>query len=87
MSLSDRAYLMKRALLRTLAECGDYLLRESALFEQATLKVDFLDPTLSELKSALRAAEAAQLVLGIAAERDRKWKLTDAGRAWLAENP
>jgi len=87
MNAAKRTYLIKRALLRTLAECGDYPVIEEAVREQAEIKLDFLQPTTGELDAGLKDIDANRLASALPTERGRKLQLTDAGRHWLAQNP
>lgn len=84
--MNERHFQLKRALLRALEECGAYAVTETPLVEAARLKVDHLRPTVAECDAALRDIETARLGVAVPSERGRKWKLTDAGRLWLAEN-
>jgi hypothetical protein len=44
-------------------------------------------PTDAELREQTGAADAALQITGIVGDDGLKWKLADAGRAWLAEHP
>jgi len=86
MNAPERTFLLKRALIQSLADCGSYPVREESLRDQATLKVDFLQPTTAELDAALRTIDTERLTVALPTERGRKLQLTDAGRLWLAAN-
>ncbi len=80
----DREYIVKRAVLRCLAQCGDYMLLDQHLFCELELKVPQL--RRAEMDSALRDLESRSRVLSVKSERGEKWRITDAGRADLLEN-
>lgn len=86
MTTAERTFLIKRALLRALADCGSYAVTESALVEAAAIKIDHLRATTAEIDAQLRAIDADRLCVALPTERGRKYKLTDAGALWLAEN-
>lgn len=86
MSPGDRSFLLKRAVLRALEDCGEFPIGETALREAAALKVDHLRPTVAELAASFFAVEQAQLAVALTTERGRKYRLTDSGRLWLAEH-
>jgi hypothetical protein len=78
---------IRRAVLSALdAVPGGYLLPDDMLRADAARLVT-PRPTTAELDAELAAADAARLILGVPGEEATKWKLTDAGRAWLAEHP
>ena len=86
MTATDRTFLIKRALLRVLADCLGYAVTESALREACSIKIDFLRATTAEVDAQLRAIDAERLAVSLPTERGLKFKLTDAGQLWLAEN-
>lgn len=78
---------LRRALLLALSYVpASHLLREDTLCADAARMVS-VRPTQAELGAEISAADAENLITGILGEDCRKWKLSDAGRAWLAENP
>lgn len=87
MTAAKRTYLIKRALLRTLHDCGGFPVTEETLRDQASIKLDFLQPTTAELDAGLGTIDTERLSVALPSEAGRKFKLTDAGRLWLAENP
>lgn len=86
MNPTDRKFLLKRALLRALADCGRFPVTGPALREAASVKVDFLDPTVAECDAAMAEIEAERLATALPSERGNKFSLTDSGRHWLAQN-
>lgn len=79
-----RKLLVARALLTVLNDVGDRLLREEHLFAHADAAVDEL--LLSEFNEVLKFAELRGWVLAVAQDFGKpKWKITDQGRARLAE--
>ena len=85
MTPAERNFLIKRAVLRALADCGTYAVLEGALVEAALIKVDHLRPTTAEIDDQLRAIDSARLCVALPTERGRKYKITAAGLLWLAE--
>ncbi len=86
MTPPDRRFLIKRALLRALADSRGYPLLDSALRDAAEIKVDFLRPTMAEIDEQLRIIETERLAVAVESERGRKFQLTDAGTLWLASH-
>ena len=41
-------------------------------------------PTTAEIDDAIRRADTSRRITGISTEDGIKWKIADAGRAWLA---
>ena len=78
---------VRRAVLKAL-ECvpADFLLPEDTLRADARRLV-LPAPTTAELDYEIAVADAQRLITGVQAEDSTKWKLSDGGRAWLAENP
>lgn len=76
---------IRRALLSALEACGTWLLPDALLRGNASRQL-VPPPTTSELDAEIRAADTEHLMTGVQAETGAKWKLADAGRAWLAEN-
>ncbi len=87
MTATERTFLLKRAVLRALADCRGFAVLETALHEAVAIKVDHLQPSTAEIDAALRTVDTERLSVGIPTERGRKVKLTDAGNLWLAETP
>jgi hypothetical protein len=87
MNATERAWVIKRALLRALDECGKYAVPESALVESALIKIDHLSPTTAEIDAQLRVIGTERLSVSLPSERGTKWQINDAGRLWLAANP
>lgn len=86
MNREARQAYVRRELLTALDQCGSYLLPESALARQVNYAtVPRCDQ--AEFDEALRFLDSNRLVTGVtpALGGERKWKLTDAGRAALQE--
>lgn len=82
--MSNRTFLVKQNLLKSLKQCGGYLLLQEHLFDQSKL----LTPSLyrTEFEQVLYDAEAQKLATPVRTERGTKWKLSPEGEAWLTEN-
>ena len=76
---------IRRALLLALEACGSWLLPDALLRGNASRQL-VPAPTTAELDAEIRAADTEHLMTGVQSETGAKWKLADAGRAWLAEN-
>jgi len=74
-----------RALIKTLLDIGDYMLPDTALRNEIEHCVH-PRPTDSEITDAIRHADTNKRITGVRAETGIKWKISDAGRAWAAEN-
>lgn len=84
---TQRQFKIHRALLDALAAIsGGYLLPEDILRADASRLV-VPAPSTAEIDEELRRADRERRVTGIESETGMKWKITDVGRAWLAENP
>lgn len=84
---TDRQTKIRRALLDALDNIPVW-----ALMPEATLRADARRlvqpaPTSAEMDYEIAVADAQKLITGVTAEDSTKWKLSDAGRAWMAENP
>lgn len=78
---------LRRALLHVLSLVpAGYLLTDDLLRADAS-RIVCPRPTTSELDSEIRDADTARLMTGVQSETGPAWKLSDSGRAWLAENP
>ncbi len=86
MTGTERLFQIKRAVLRALADCSGFAVREEVIREQTLLKIDFLQPTTAELDMVLNNVDADRLSVALPSERGRKLQITDAGRLWLAQN-
>lgn len=77
---------LRLEILRTLDQCGGYLLSEHSLWHQTRLA--FQPPPLAaEFAAALQFLEAQRWLVGVRPQLGGpvKWKITDLGRAALAE--
>lgn len=87
MTAAERIFQLKRAVMRSLADCAGYPVREELIREQAAIKSEYLQPTTAELDMVLNHVDAERLSVALPTERGRKLQITDAGRLWLAQNP
>lgn len=78
---------LRRALLTVLANVPAGYLLPSQLVQSGAARVVIPEPTATEFESELRAADSARLIVGVVGEEATRWKITDSGRAWLAEHP
>jgi hypothetical protein len=82
---TSRQFRIDRALIRALANIGTYLLPEHALRDEIGLAI-VPRPSSAEIDDAIRHADAEGRLIGVQADAGPKWKLSDIGRAWWAEN-
>ena len=82
---TTRQHRLDRACLRVLANCGDYLLPDANLRDEIGMLV-VPSPTTAELDDTIRHHDSSRRLIGVQGETGTKWKLNDAGRAWLAEH-
>ena len=82
MTSEERKLYIRKEILRALADCSPYLLRETILFEQVSMVVA---PSLTqqEFESEFKWLEREHLVAGVPADLGgpRKWKISELGRA------
>jgi hypothetical protein len=74
-----------RALTRVLLNLGDYLLPEKSLAAEIELGTH-PRPAAAEIAEAIRHADSHRRIISVRADTGLKWKLTELGRAWAAEN-
>lgn len=86
MTSAERSFLLKRALLRALADCAGFPALDTAIREAALIKIDYLRPTTAELDAQFAAIDTERLAVALETPRGRKLQLTDAGSLWLAAN-
>ncbi len=72
-------------MLQALEPLGSYLLPRSLLCGEAARLV-VPPPTVAEVESAIAYHELQRRIVGVTGETEAKYKITDAGRAWLAEH-
>jgi hypothetical protein len=82
---TEQQQRIDRTLIRVLLNLGDYLLPEKSLAAEIELSTH-PRPTASEIAEAIRHADSRQRIVSIRSETGLKWKLTELGRAWVAEN-
>lgn len=85
---NTRETTVRRALLQVLALMpAGVVISDRLLRADAQRLVLHPTPTTAELDAEIRAADAARLIVSVPGEDDYMRKITDAGRAWLAEHP
>jgi len=82
--MTDREYLILRNILRQLAEADGLLLLALHLKQDVEMATPRL--TSTEFDDALASADSQRLVTTVSSTRGTKYRLNDAGRAWLSEN-
>lgn len=84
---TPRQTKLRRAVLSALA-CvpANYLMSEPTVLADAA-RLAAPRPSVDELKTELAACNTDGLVYGRPGEDAMKWKLTEAGHAWIDENP
>lgn len=82
---TTRQHKIDAAVLQALANVGEYLLPQSVLAADVGRLV-VPRPLTSELEAALKYHDEQRRIIGIQGETETRWKLSDLGRAWLAEN-
>jgi hypothetical protein len=81
-----RQHRIDRAVARVLANCGDYLLPQESLIDEVGQLIMAPRATRAEIEDSIRYHETSGHITGVTCEAGTKWKLSDAGRAWWAEN-
>ncbi len=77
---------LKIEILNTLSQIGDYLMPQRAL--QTELQISLSPPpTMAEVDLAVRQLEGDGYIIGVtnALTQQKRWKISDRGRAALAE--
>jgi len=82
----NRQHRIDRAIARTLAQIGDYLLPHESLLDEVSLLIMAPRATRGEIEESIRHHEANGRITGVNGETGTKWKLSDAGRAWWMEH-
>ncbi|MEO0510563.1 MAG: hypothetical protein AAF065_11965 [Verrucomicrobiota bacterium] len=82
--MNDREFLILRNILKQLKEADGML----CLGEHLQQDVSMATPRLmaTEFDDGLRLADDRRLVTSVSSERGTKYKINDAGQAWLSEN-
>jgi hypothetical protein len=83
---TSRQHRIDRAVARVLSQIGDYLLPQESLIDEVSLLIMAPRPTRAEIEDSIRHHEANGRITGVHGETGPKWKLSDTGRAWWAEN-
>lgn len=84
---TPRQTAIRRSLLTSLSHLPAGYMLPTDLVQKDTARTVPQEPTTSEFEAELRAADTEHLIVGIAGEDATRWKITDAGRAWLVEHP
>jgi hypothetical protein len=82
---SPQQHRIDRSLINLMRNLGDNLLPDAALRTEIEL-CTHPRPTTSEVDDAIRHADINKRITGVRTETGVKWKLSDTGRAWAAEN-
>jgi len=82
---TPRAHSIDRAVARVLHNCGTYMCPENVLRAEVVSLV-IPPPSASEIDDSIRHLDTERCLTGIPAPTGTKWKLSDTGRAWHAEN-
>ena len=82
--MNDRQYLIRRNILRQLAAADGMLCLAVHLHTDVEMATPRL--TATEFDDALAALDRERLVTSVQSARGRKYKINDAGQAWLSEN-
>jgi len=78
---------IRRALLKVLCMVPEgYMLPERLLRAEAARLLVPPAPTTAELDAEIRDADTVRLVIGLPSEDCLEYKISTAGRAWLAEH-
>jgi hypothetical protein len=85
--MTTREVKIHRALLAALHDIPGNLMLPDDLLRAEAARLVVPRPTASELDAQLLNAERERRITGVYTEEGTKWKLADAGRAWLAEHP
>ncbi|MBT64666.1 MAG: hypothetical protein CML13_15825 [Puniceicoccaceae bacterium] len=82
--MNDREFLIWKNILKQLKEADGLLVLDTHL--QQDVEMATRDLTTTEFTTELAAIEARQLITSVRSERGLKYKINDAGRAWLIES-
>lgn len=82
---TPRQHLIRKMLVRALAQCGDYPCPESALKAQVEMIVTAPPLTQSEFDQAINTLGTERHAIDGEGATERVWKLTEAGRMWAKE--
>lgn len=81
---NDRQTLIRKNILKQLAEAGDFLVLGNHLKGDVEMTTPQLKAT--EFFDELDSAESDRLITSVRSDRGLKYKINDNGRAWLSEN-
>lgn len=84
--MDNRSLSIRRALLKVLRNLPDGILLPEELLRIEAARLVVPRPTTSELVEQVLEADVAHQIIGIPTDEGTKWKLAQAGRAWLAEH-
>ena len=82
--MTDRQYLLLRALLRTLEAAGKYLSLAAHIRNEMSLAVPRM--TQSEFDATLSAADREGYLTSVTGPRGPQYRLSSQGEAWLIDN-
>jgi predicted transcriptional regulator len=72
---------IKREILNLLHDSGDNLVPEDSLLFEVDIALQHMRLSSSEIRSVVKALDSAALILSVDHDGERKFKLTDRGRA------
>ncbi len=84
---TTRQLKIDRAVLHALALIPEGYLAPQSLLHGDAARLVLPRPSTAELDEAVAHADASHRIVGVHGEEGVKWKISDAGRAWLAEHP
>jgi hypothetical protein len=84
---NSRQTSIRRALLTALDQVQGFLLPDALLRTEASRLVTGGRPTMAEFDREIAEADKGRLIIGVTGEDTMKWKITESGSLWLAENP
>ena len=82
--MNDREFLIYRNILKSLKAADGLLVLGNHLQQEVAMATRQL--TTTEFFDTLVEVEARQLVTSVRGERGVRYKINDAGHAWLSEN-
>ena len=82
--MNSREFLIWRNILKQLANADGMLCLAEHLHQDVEMATPHL--TATEFDDALAGIDRARLVTSVVSTRGTKYKINDAGQAWLSEN-
>lgn len=82
---TPRQLKLDRAIARVLTDAAPYLMRQDLLAEEITGRV-IPRPTATEVEEAIRHADQEKRLTSVPSDAGPKFRLSEIGQAWAAEN-